>query len=167
MRCWRGTEMNGMAKRSAGLLIYRRRDGRPEVLLVHPGGPYWQGKDEAAWSIPKGLIEDGEDELAAAKREAWEELGVPIDGHFEFLGNYKQPGGKIVIAWSIEADVSLDTDTLTSNTFEIEWPPRSGRMQQFPEVDQAQWFSPDDASRKIHKGQQPLLADFVAKAAEK
>jgi predicted NUDIX family NTP pyrophosphohydrolase len=156
-----------MPQRSAGLLIYRRRDEKLEVLIVHPGGPYWQGKDEAAWSIPKGLVEDGEDELAAARREVQEELGVLIDGNFEFLGNYKQSGGKVVVAWSVEADVTFDIDATVSNTFEIEWPPRSGKMQQFPEVDRAEWFSLDDANRKIHKGQQPLLTDFAATAAEK
>lgn len=156
-----------MPQRSAGLLIYRRREGRMEVLLVHPGGPFWKGKDEAAWSIPKGLVEDGEDELAAAKREVLEELGVFIDGSFEFLGNHRQSGGKIVVAWAVEADVTLDVDATVSNTFEIEWPPRSGRLQQFPEVDRAEWFSLDDAGRKIHKGQQPLLTAFASHEAGK
>jgi predicted NUDIX family NTP pyrophosphohydrolase len=156
-----------MPQRSAGLLIYRRRDNRIEVLLVHPGGPYWQGKDEAAWSIPKGLVEDGEDELAAARRETLEEIGAVIDGAFEFLGHYKQPGGKIVAVWSVEADITLDTGATASNLFEMEWPPHSGRMQQFPEVDQTGWFSIDEAESKVHKGQRPLLVDFAAKASDK
>ena len=156
-----------MPQRSAGLLIYRRRDGRFEVLLDHPGGPYWKDKDKAAWSIPKGLVEDGEDELAAAKRETLEELGVLVDGPFEFLGNYKQQGGKVVIAWSVEADIALNVDTIASNTFEIEWPPHSGKRQQFPEVDRAEWFSLDDAGRRIHKGQRPLIADFAGKIADR
>jgi predicted NUDIX family NTP pyrophosphohydrolase len=156
-----------MPQRSAGLLIYRRRDDRFEVLLVHPGGPYWKGKDEAAWSIPKGLVEDGEDELAAAKRETLEELGVLVDGTFEFLGNYQQPGGKIVVVWSVKADLALNIDAMASNLFEIEWPPRSGKRQQFPEVDRADWFSLEDAGYKIHKGQRPLIVDFAGKIAEK
>jgi predicted NUDIX family NTP pyrophosphohydrolase len=156
-----------MPQRSAGLLIYRRRDGRFEVLLVHPGGPYWRGKDEAAWSIPKGLVEDGEDELAAATRETLEELGVLIDGGFEFLGHYKQPGGKIVAAWTVEADVTLDVDATVSNTFEMEWPPRSGKLQHFPEIDRAEWFAVDEAEHRLHKGQRPLLVDFRKKIAER
>ncbi|MEK1886349.1 MAG: NUDIX domain-containing protein [Phyllobacterium sp.] len=150
-----------MALRSAGLLIYRHGGAIPEVLLVHPGGPYWARKDEGAWSIPKGLIDDREDELAAARREAREELGVEIHGAFDPLGEFKQPSGKIVIAWSVEADPELRVEALVSNTFELEWPPRSGLMQAFPEVDRAGWFTLPLAMRKILKGQRAILSEFA------
>ncbi|TGP21606.1 MULTISPECIES: NUDIX domain-containing protein [unclassified Mesorhizobium] len=148
-----------MPQRSAGLLIYRRTAGVMEFLLVHPGGPFWARKDEGAWSIPKGLIDDNEDELEAARREAEEELGVAIDGDFQPVGSYKQPGGKIVIAWSVEADI--DADAVRSNTFTMEWPPRSGAKKEFPEVDKAGWFSLPEAGQKILKGQRPILDDFL------
>lgn len=148
-----------MPQKSAGLLIHRRIAGVFEFLLVHPGGPFWARKDEGAWSIPKGLIGDTEDELEAAKREAEEELGVAIDGDFRLLGSYKQPGGKIVIAWSVEADV--DADAIRSNVFTMEWPPKSGRMKEFPEVDKAGWFSLPEAGLKILKGQRAMLDDFL------
>ena len=146
-----------MTKRSAGLLIYRRSTAGLEVLLVHPGGPFWSRKDDGAWSIPKGLIETGEDELAAAKREVAEELGLDIDGKFDFLGEYKQSGGKIVVVWAVEPGVEIDAGAIKSNSFEIEWPPRSGKNASFPEVDRAGWFSPDEAQRKILKGQADIL----------
>lgn len=129
-----------MAIRSAGLLLYRRVSSDIEVLLVHPGGPFWAGKDEAAWSIPKGLVEPGEDELAAAIRETAEELSVAVDGRFTPLGEYRQPGGKIVVAWAIEADPILDVNAIQSCQFEMEWPPRSGQVKSFPEVDRAGGF---------------------------
>ncbi|MDM9628747.1 NUDIX domain-containing protein [Rhizobium sp. S152] len=147
-----------MPKRSAGLLIYRIRGAGCEVLLVHPGGPFWAKKDDGAWSIPKGLVEPGEDELEAARRETREELGVGIDGRFEHLGEYRQPGGKIVVAWAVQAEV--DTENIRSNLFQMEWPPRSGAMAEFPEVDRAGWFTLDEAGRKLLKGQQPLLREF-------
>jgi len=150
-----------MPKRSAGLLIFRHSGGKPEVLLVHPGGPFWINRDEEAWSIPKGLIEDGEDELAAAIRETAEEIGKTIEGTFEWLGEYRQPGGKRVLVWTVEADSRIDESEIVSNTFSLEWPPRSGRFQEFPEVDRAGWFDLDQASRKILKGQAPLLIDFA------
>ncbi|MCA2406852.1 NUDIX domain-containing protein [Rhizobium leguminosarum] len=150
-----------MVIRSAGLLIHRRISKDYEVLLVHPGGPFWARKDEAAWSIPKGLIETGEDELAAAIRETAEELGVAVDGRFTPLGEYRQPGGKIVVAWSIEADPVLDVNAIRSSKFEIEWPPRSGRLKSFPEVDRAGWFSLREAAIKLLKGQRPMLADLL------
>ncbi|MGO7531482.1 NUDIX domain-containing protein [Rhizobium leguminosarum] len=150
-----------MAIRSAGLLLYRRVSRDIEVLLVHPGGPFWARKDEAAWSIPKGLIEPGEDELAAAIRETAEELGVAVDGRFTPLGEYRQPGEKMVVAWSIEADPVLDVNAIQSSEFEMEWPPRSGRVKSFPEVDRAGWFSPRDAAIKLLKGQRPMLADLL------
>ncbi|RUX28261.1 NUDIX domain-containing protein [Mesorhizobium sp. M2A.F.Ca.ET.042.01.1.1] len=148
-----------MPLRSAGLLIHRHIGGVFEFLLVHPGGPFWARKDEGAWSIPKGLIGDNEDELEAAKREAEEELGVAIDGDFRPLGSYRQPGGKIVVAWSVEADV--DTNAIKSNMFTMEWPPKSGTMKDFPEVDRAGWFSLPEAGVKILQGQRPMLDDFL------
>lgn len=148
-----------MPQRSAGLLIHRRTAGVFEFLLVHPGGPFWARKDEGAWSIPKGLIGDNEDELEAAKREAGEELGVAIDGDFRPLGSYRQPGGKIVAAWSVEADI--DANAIQSNMFTMEWPPKSGNMKAFPEVDRAGWFTLPEAGRKILKGQRAMLDDFL------
>ena len=148
-----------MPQKSAGLLIHRRIAGVFEFLLVHPGGPFWARKDEGAWSIPKGLIGDNEDELEAAKREAEEELGVAVDGDFRPLGSYKQPGGKIVIALSVEADI--DANAIKSNMFSMEWPPKSGRLKEFPEVDRAGWFSLREAGLKILKGQRAMLDDFL------
>jgi predicted NUDIX family NTP pyrophosphohydrolase len=148
-----------MPKRSAGLLIFRRNAGILEFLLVHPGGPFWAKKDEGAWSIPKGLVGDDESDLAAAQREAEEELGVAIQGHFEPIGSYRQPGGKIVTAWSVESD--FDAEVIKSNMFAMEWPPRSGSMKEFPEVDRAGWFSLPEAGLKILKGQRAMLDDFM------
>ncbi|TPI38799.1 NUDIX domain-containing protein [Mesorhizobium sp. B3-1-6] len=148
-----------MPQKSAGLLIHRRIAGVFEFLLVHPGGPFWARKDEGAWSIPKGLIGDNEDELEAAKREAEEELGVAVAGDFRPLGGYRQPGGKIVIAWSVEADI--DADAIRSNMFTMEWPPKSGRMKEFPEVDRAGWFPLPEAGLRILKGQRAMLDDFL------
>jgi len=148
-----------MAKQSAGLLLFRWRAAELEVLLVHPGGPFWAKKDDGAWSIPKGEIDEGEDPLAAARREVAEELGVALDGPFMPLEPVRQAGGKVVHAWAIEADV--DPATITSNTFHMEWPPRSGRRQTFPEVDRAAWFTIGQARSKILRGQLPLL-DAVA-----
>lgn len=153
-----------MPKRSAGLLIFRHSGRGLEVLLVHPGGPFWINKDEEAWSIPKGLIEDGEDELAAAIRETAEEIGKTIEGMFEWLGEYRQPGGKRVLVWTVEANPAIDENQIASNTFSLEWPPRSGRFQDFPEVDRAGWFDLDQANRKILKGQAPILIDFARRA---
>jgi predicted NUDIX family NTP pyrophosphohydrolase len=150
-----------MPKRSAGLLIFRRQGGDLQVLLVHPGGPFWARKDDGAWSIPKGLVEDGEDELGAAIREAAEEIGTTIEGSFERLGEYRQPGGKRVLVWAVEADPPIDEGHLVSNLFSLEWPPRSGVFRQFPEVDRAGWFSIAEARQKILKGQEPILNDFM------
>src|SRR5262245_47550688 len=122
-----------MAKHSAGILMFRRSGPEPEVLLVHPGGPFWAKKDDGAWSIPKGLYESGEDPLAAARREFEEETGCVPDGEFIALGSFKQPGGKIVAAWAVEGD--FDLAGFKSNPFSMEWPPKSGRIQQFPEAD--------------------------------
>jgi predicted NUDIX family NTP pyrophosphohydrolase len=145
------------AKRSAGILLHRRSDdGTLEVLLVHPGGPFWAKKDLGAWSIPKGEYEDDEDALAAARREFAEELGSPAaDGELVALGEVRQKSGKVVTAWALEGDI--DADTVTSNTFTMEWPPRSGRTREFPEVDRAAWFGLDEARERILPAQAPLL----------
>ncbi|MBW9055232.1 NUDIX domain-containing protein [Rhizobium mesosinicum] len=156
-----------MAVRSAGLLIYRFVDVAVEVLLVHPGGPFWKGKDEAAWSIPKGLVEEGEDELATARRETFEELGVNVSGPFERLGEYKQPGGKLVIVWLTEAERGFEPRAGLSSTFEMEWPPHSGKTEFFPEVDRAAWFCAEEAEFKMHKGQRPILQDFLKKKGKR
>jgi len=148
-----------MPKRSAGILLYRRRGAGLELLLVHPGGPFWAKKDLGAWSIPKGEYSAGEDAFAVAKREFEEETGAPPQGEFLPLGEIAQAGGKIVTAWALEGD--FDPVTLRSNTFELEWPPRSGRVQSFPEVDRAQWFAPGEASAKILKGQSPLIVRLL------
>lgn len=144
-----------MAKISAGLLLYRMRGSAPEVFLVHPGGPFWAKKDAGAWSIPKGEAAPGEELLAAAKREFHEETGFGIDGNFHPLVGVRQPSGKHVYAWAVEAD--CDAEAVRSNTFEMEWPPRSGRKQEFPEVDRAAWLDMASARAKITKGQLGLL----------
>lgn len=141
---------------SAGLLLYRKSANGLEVLIAHMGGPFWERKDDGAWSIPKGLIDEGEDPLAAARREFEEELGVPApDVHYFELGEVKQSNGKVVTAWAGEAD--LDVSNIVSNAFEMEWPKGSGRLQLFPEIDRAEWFSLSDAREKLVKGQIPLL----------
>ncbi|MGE8942765.1 NUDIX domain-containing protein [Leptospira interrogans] len=144
-----------MAKRSAGILVYRLTGAAPEVFLVHPGGPYWVRKDDGAWTIPKGEIADGEEPLAAAQREFQEETGFRIAGDFRELGGFRQPSGKTVFAWAIAGNVI--PEDVTSTTFTMEWPPRSGQMQEFPEVDRAGWFTRADAERKILKGQALML----------
>ncbi|HEX4276412.1 MAG TPA: NUDIX domain-containing protein [Bryobacteraceae bacterium] len=149
-----------MAKRSGGILLFRRK-AELEIFLVHPGGPFWAKKDLGAWSIPKGEYTEDEDPLDAARREFMEETGAAIDGEFLALGDVKQAGGKIVIAWAIEHD--LDAGSIRSNTFEMEWPPRSGHRQKFPEVDRAGWFSPAAAMEKLI----PVQAAFVARLQEK
>ena len=145
------------AKRSAGILLHRRAaDGSREVLLVHPGGPFWAKKDDGAWSIPKGEYGDGEDPQAAARREFGEELGSPAaDGDLVDLGEVRQRAGKVVTAWALEGDI--DADAISSNTFTMEWPPRSGTMREFPEVDRAGWFGLDEARERILPAQAPLL----------
>ena len=148
-----------MARQSAGILLFRRVSGRFEVLLVHPGGPYWTNKDEGAWSIPKGEVGEDEDPLEAAVREFGEELGVPVDGSFVALTPVRQRGGKRVLAWAVEGD--LDCSQIRSNTFEMEWPSKSDRMRSFPEVDRAAWFDLETASRKINPAQAPLLLELL------
>src|SRR5436190_155730 len=137
-----------MPKQAAGILLYRRNAGVLEVLLTHPGGPYWQNKDDGAWTVPKGMIEEGEDPLHTAKREFEEELGSPVPpGELTRLESIRQAGGKVVHTWAVQAD--FDPTKLRSNTFSMEWPPKSGEKQEFPEVDQAAWFTTDVARQKI------------------
>jgi predicted NUDIX family NTP pyrophosphohydrolase len=144
------------AKRSAGILLHRVRDGVREVLLVHPGGPFWAKKDLGAWSLPKGEYEDDEDPQACALREFAEELGTPPpDGELVELGEVRQRAGKVVTAWALAGDA--DPAAIRSNTFTMEWPPRSGAMREFPEVDRAGWFSLDEARERILPAQAPLL----------
>ncbi len=146
-------------KRAAGILMYRKRGGDFEVFLVHPGGPFWKGKDEGAWSIPKGELSSGENPLLCARREFEEETGFPIDGNFIELGTFKQPSGKLVEAWMVEGD--CDPAKLVSNEFEMDWPPRSGRKQRFPEVDRGGWFATADARQKMLRGQAAILDRFL------
>jgi predicted NUDIX family NTP pyrophosphohydrolase len=146
---------------SAGLLIWRRRAAGPEFLLVHPGGPYWRGKDRGAWSVPKGQIEPGEDPLAAALRELGEETGLTVDGPFDPLSPIRQKAGKRVLAWLVQAD--LDLSGFVSAAFEMEWPPRSGHMQSFPEVDRVAYFAAGEAQEKLLDGQRPLLEEALAR----
>ncbi|HUS23553.1 MAG TPA: NUDIX domain-containing protein [Candidatus Binatia bacterium] len=150
-----------MPRRSAGLLVYRRREGGLEVLLVHPGGPLWARRDEGAWQIPKGEYAEGEDPLAAARREFQEETGTAMTGEFMALAPIRQPGGKRVQAWAVEGD--LDAAAIRSNTFTLEWPRGSGQQREFPEVDRAGWFAPAEARRKLLPSQQPLLDELLAR----
>lgn len=148
-----------MTKRSAGLLMYRIRN-QPEVLLAHPGGPFWAKKDDGAWTIPKGEIEDGEDPLAAAQREFEEELRFVPVGTFCPLGQVKQKSDKLVEAWAFQGD--CDPSQIKSNTFELEWPPHSGKRQKYPEVDRAEFFSLAEARRKINPAQRAFLDALMA-----
>jgi predicted NUDIX family NTP pyrophosphohydrolase len=150
-------------KQSAGILVYKTQGGRVTVFLVHPGGPYWAGKDAGAWSIPKGEFASGEDPLAAARREFREETGQAIAGDFVPLQPVRQAGGKTVHAWAVAGDV--DAGRIRSNMCEIEWPPRSGRRMTVPEVDRAQWFPLDEARRRINKGQVALLDELARRVA--
>ena len=149
-----------MSKKSAGLLLWRKNSGHFEVLLVHPGGPYWAKKDEGAWSIPKGEFDANEDPLTAAKREFREETGlIIVEAEMIALEPVRQPSGKLVYAWAVNHDV--DVSAIHSNTFRLEWPPKSGRHQDYPEVDRAAWFAIETARNKIVKGQAPLLDQLV------
>ena len=145
-------------KETAGILLYRVRQGAFEVFLVHPGGPFWMKKDDGAWSIPKGEIEEGEDHLHAAKREFHEETGFSLDGNFIALTPLKQRGGKTVHAWAMKGDV--DAQSIKSNLFSMEWPPRSGKHAEFPEVDRAGWFTLEAAKEKILPGQAEFLEEL-------
>jgi predicted NUDIX family NTP pyrophosphohydrolase len=151
--------MTVMPKKSAGILLYRNISGYPEVLLVHPGGPLWAKRDESAWSIPKGELEENENPLAAARREFAEETGSAVTGEALPLEPLRQPSGKIVYAWAIKGD--FDPASLKSNTFSLEWPPKSGRQQEFPEIDQAGWFSMPAARKKILPGQAGFLTQLI------
>jgi len=153
-----------MPKRSAGILLYRRRAGALEVFLVHPGGPFWAKKDAGAWSIPKGEYVESEDPLAVARREFAEETGARLEGECLPLGEVVQPGRKIVTAFALQGD--LDPETLQSNMFELEWPPKSGRRAVFPEIDRAQWFSLAEAEQKILAGQRPFIERLVQATSE-
>ena len=149
-----------MPQQSAGILMYRRRGNAVELLLVHAGGPFWKKKDDGAWTIPKGLYGEGEAALAAAKREFEEETGAAPAGEFTPLGEFRQSSAKTVSIWAVEGE--FEVRKLKSNTFALEWPPRSGHSQEFPEIDRAAWFSPDEARRKILKGQLPVLDALMA-----
>jgi len=151
-------------KKSAGLLLYRRGSNGLEVFLGHPGGPLWAKKDENAWSIPKGEVEEDEDLFSAAIREFREETGFIVDGDFMALKPVVQPSGKVVYAWALQRDV--DAAAIQSNLFSMEWPPRSGKMRQFPEIDRAAWFPIDVAHRHIFKGQAGLLTQLAEKIEE-
>jgi predicted NUDIX family NTP pyrophosphohydrolase len=151
-----------MPKQSAGLLIYRRRNGELELFLVHPGGPFWRHKDQGAWSIPKGEFAAGDDPLEAAKREFQEETGFTAEGPFQALQPLKQPSGKVVHAWLAEGN--FDPRKVRSNTFNLEWPRNSGKFIEVPEVDRADWFSLEIAREKILPGQLPFLEQLQAHA---
>ena len=146
-----------MQKTSAGILMYRNRVSL-EVLLIHPGGPYFRNKDDGYWSIPKGEIDEGEDGFAAARREFEEETGCRPEGEFRQLGKVRQKSGKVVLAWSVKGD--CDEAKVVSNVFRLEWPPHSGRIQDFPEVDRAGWFTIEAARKKINPAQVPLLEEL-------
>ncbi len=150
-----------MPKKSAGILMYRTSSTGMKVFLIHPGGPFFKNKDDGAWSIPKGEIDEGEDPLAAAKREFEEETGCKPDGSFFPLTQIQQKSGKIVLSWAVEGD--CNADTIRSNTFSLEWPPKSGRFQEFPEADRAAWFPIEEARRKINSAQVLLLDELSKK----
>ena len=145
-----------MPQTSAGILLFRNWPKGVQVMLVHPGGPFWARKDDGAWSIPKGLAEEAEDFLAAAKREFYEETGMSIDGEFLDLGAHRQAGGKTIVAWGCEGD--FDPALLQSNPFSMEWPRRSGKTTEFPEVDKAGWYGLREALTKVTKGQRSIIA---------
>ena len=152
--------MTRVRKWSAGILMFRKRESSLQLFLVHPGGPFWRNKDAGAWSIPKGEYEEGKDPLAAAKREFLEETGIEADGEFLPLGEIKQPSGKVITAWALEGD--CEPSAVRSNMFSMQWPPKSGRQQEFPEVDRAAWFSVMEAKKRIVKGQIGFIDRVVA-----
>jgi predicted NUDIX family NTP pyrophosphohydrolase len=153
-----------MSKKSAGLLLYQVRNKSKEVFLVHPGGPFWKNKDLGSWSIPKGEFAENEDPLEAAKREFEEETGFSIDGKFIKLTPAKQKSGKIIFAWAVRGDVN--TENTRSNTFEPEWPPHSGKKQEFPEIDKSKWFTISQAKEKINPGQLKLIEELMTRIAQ-
>lgn len=144
-----------MAKQSAGILLYRPRVSEIEIFLVHPGGPFYKNKDLGSWTIPKGEFSDGEDALSAAQREFLEETGVDLTGDFHALQPIKQKGGKLVFCWAVKG--TLDPQKIQSNSFSLEWPPRSGKFQHFPEIDKGEWFTEAEARQKILNAQLPLI----------
>jgi predicted NUDIX family NTP pyrophosphohydrolase len=146
-------------KQSAGILLYRKINNVLEVFLAHPGGPFFKNKDEGSWTIPKGEFLDDEPALDAAKREFEEEIGQPIDGEFISLGSIRQKSGKIVYAWAVEGNINHET--ISSNTCEVEWPPRSGKKITVPEIDRAAWFEPGEAKRKINPAQAELIDRLI------
>lgn len=150
-----------MSKYSAGILLYRSRGDKLEVMIAHPGGPFWKNKDLGAWSIPKGLVEPGEDTLKAAIREFYEETGHRVTGDFIRLTPIKLRAGKLVIPFALEHD--LDTARIKSNTFSAEWPPRSGKQQEFPEIDRAEWFEVETARQKLNPAQAAIVSELVSK----
>lgn len=151
-------------KNSAGILLYRLGRSTLEVFLVHPGGPFWRSKDAGAWSIPKGEFDSTEDPLKAAKREFQEETGCSVEGDFIELAPRQQPGGKVVYAWAVEGE--CEAESIKSNTFSLEWPPRSGKRQEFPEVDRAGWFTLEVARQKILPGQVGFLHDLQQRISD-
>ena len=153
-----------MGKRSAGILVYRLRDGTLEVFLVHPGGPFWKKRDAGAWSIPKGELAEREEPLQAAKREFREETGFVLEGNYLAMTPLKQPSGKLVYAWAVEGN--CDALSIQSNAFCLEWPPRSGKYEEFPEVDRAAWLPIPDAMDKILPGQRGLLVELLRMVAD-
>jgi predicted NUDIX family NTP pyrophosphohydrolase len=150
-----------MPKRSAGILVFRRKGAQLEVLLVHPGGPFWKNKEAGAWSIPKGEPQEGEALLSAAQRELREEIGLEAQGDLRDLGTIQQKGGKTVHAWAFEVDPATAV-VQVSNSFELEWPPRSGKMQTFPEIDRAEFFSLEEAETRINQAQRAFLERLSA-----
>jgi len=150
-----------MAKKSAGLLLYRFINSSPEVLLVHPGGPFWANKDLGAWSVPKGEFDQDEEPLTAAIREVKEELGLEVSGDFIELSPAKQKSGKVIYAWGIKHD--FNPENMVSNTFELQWPPKSGRTIIIPEVDRASWFNIEEAKSKVIPAQIPIIDDLLEK----
>lgn len=150
-----------MGKQSAGILLYRSKNKHLEFFLVHPGGPFWQKKDVGAWTIPKGEFTDKEKALEAAKREFEEETGVALSGDFVELPPVKQKAGKLIYAWAVEGDI--DASSISSNSFSLEWPPKSGRWKEFPEVDKAEWFKEDEAKEKINPAQTSLIDELLQK----
>lgn len=149
-----------MAKKSAGILLYRLKKGSPEVFLVHPGGPFFVKKDEGVWSIPKGEYDEDEEPLAAAKREFFEETGIKAEGKFIELAPVRLKSGKVVIAFALDHDI--DASQVKSNSFEIEWPPKSGKMKSFPEIDRGEWFNVDVAKQKINTSQVALIDKLLS-----
>ena len=154
-----------MAKVSAGILLYRHKKGNLEVFLVHPGGPYWSKREDQAWSIPKGELEKGEEPLKRAQLEFHEETGSEIKGNFYELTPVKQPSGKIIHSWAVEGE--FNPSSFKSNTYSMEWPPKSGMYREFPEVDRGEWFTIEEACKKIVSGQQPLLDQLLALVSRK